>query len=65
MTEAVDTKKDNPQNNNIALAKVEPLKVKMNTSSDENTIQNNTVKLENSSLKQQEFVEKLRHSKVI
>ena len=48
MTEAVDTKKDNPQNNNIALAKVEPLKVEMNTSSDENTIQNNTVELENS-----------------
>ena len=48
MTEAIDTKKDNPKNNNIALAKVEPLKVEMNTSSEENTVENNTVELENS-----------------
>ena len=48
MTEAVDTKKDSPQNNSIALAKVEPLKVEMNTSSEESTEQSNTVELENS-----------------
>ena len=48
MTEAADAKTENPQNNKIALAKVEPLKVEMNTSSEESAKQSNTVELENS-----------------